>query len=773
MSDLAASNVSAYGCPGIDRLRAFALGQVAQDECERLLTHLGRCSHCGAMLLALPEAGAEVVDSLRQGTSPASGDDLATVAVGPPTGHSTGADRAGRLGGPRALCVGRYTIRQQLGHGGFGVVYEARDEELDRLVAVKLPHSDRPISPEQLYAYHSEARLHASLDHPHIVPIYDVGRTDVVPFYLVSKLIDGEDLAEQIRRARPGFREAAALLVPLAEALEHMHGRGLVHRDVKPRNVLLDSAGTPYLADFGLAVRPAGSDRAATPPQIVGTPAYMSPEQARGESPHVDGRTDIYSLGVVLYELLTGAQPFQGDLKTLRRKVLSEEPPTPRSLAPGVPRDLEAICLKAMAKDSARRYQRAAHLAEDLRQFLRGEPLRHARRVGPLRRAVVWGRRNPALLLVAALASALAFAAVRGAWVPPEGPPSLPPEPPRLAVALQTEPAGAQLSWFPLDGLTGMPRPQRVTRSRAGEEVLLAPGYYLVVAVLPGQAGEPVRFHEVFRQVPEDTDAPPRPFRHQRWKTVGGVVQLLPVSLPSPDITEGMCLFPGSDEFTMGSAEVLPGPGKLPLAARHQRRVPAFYLDRTEVTAGAYRRWLLGPKFKPRPGDADLRAAASLSWDHAVAYAEKAGKRLPDEAEYEYAATDRGRSRFPWGDSGKLFQGKKWTFGPVGEPGNDRLDLPGQPPVFGLYSNVAEWTSSWLGRAPGGERPELPSMVRVVRGAPFSVVTGDPNLGEQPRGPRERLGVAVPVRYPGLGFRCARSARPRLTAKDFVAILPP
>src|SRR5262249_54776726 len=160
-----------------------------------------------------------------------------------------------------------------------------------------------------------------------------------------------------------------------------------------------------------------------------------------------------------------------------------------------------------------------------------------------------------------------------------------------------------------------------------------------------------------FRQVPENADVLPRPFRHQRWKTVGGVVQLLPVSLPPTDIAEGMRLFPGSDEFTMGSAEVLPGPGKPPLAARHRRRVTAFYLDPTEVTAGAYRRWLLGPKFKPGPGDADLRAAASLTWDQAVAYAEKAGKRLPDEAEYEYAATACGRSRFPWGGSAKRLQG--------------------------------------------------------------------------------------------------------------------
>jgi formylglycine-generating enzyme required for sulfatase activity len=216
------------------------------------------------------------------------------------------------------------------------------------------------------------------------------------------------------------------------------------------------------------------------------------------------------------------------------------------------------------------------------------------------------------------------------------------------------------------------------------------------------------------------------------------------------------------------------GPPDLPGAprpAQERRRVPAFYLDTTEVTAGDYRRWLEGSKFVARPGEADLRPAASLTWDHAAASAEKAGKRLPDETEYEYAATACGKHRFPWGDSAAPLEGRRWPLGPAGTPGYDRLVLPGQPPVFGLYSNVAEWTSSWASD-PAGQRPEPRSMMRIVRGAPFSVVQGKPELTRLPLGPREWFGVAVPQTRPGLGFRCARSARPRLSAGDFVRALP-
>src|SRR5581483_5222727 len=206
--------------------------------------YMHRCSRCGELLLAMPETTGSAL-----APPPARPPEPPTEAarLRPPASPSPEPPAE-----PRPLRLGRYTIRHQVGKGGFGTVYAAQDEELGRLVAVKVPYAHRLSAGEQQQAT-AEARLHASLDHPNIVPIYDVGHTDEIPCFFVSKLIAGKDLAARIQEARPPFREAAEMLLFLAGALAHMHERGLVHRDVKPRNILVDEAGVPYLADFGLA----------------------------------------------------------------------------------------------------------------------------------------------------------------------------------------------------------------------------------------------------------------------------------------------------------------------------------------------------------------------------------------------------------------------------------------------------------------------------------------------------------------------------------------
>ena len=264
--------------------------------------------------------------------------------------------------------IGRYRIEKVLGKGGFGLVYLAQDEQLNRPVAVKVPHAKLISKPEDAEAYLAEARTVANLDHPGIVPVHDVGSTAECPCYVVSKYIQGIDLATKLKQNRLQYREAAELVATVADALHYAHKQGLVHRDVKPGNILIGTDGKPYVVDFGLALR---EENIGKGPKYAGTPAYMSPEQARGEGHRVDGRSDIFSLGVVFYELLAGRQPFRGDTKAeLLEQVTSYEARPLRQYDEKLPKELERICHKSMSKRASDRYSSAYDLAEDLRHFL-------------------------------------------------------------------------------------------------------------------------------------------------------------------------------------------------------------------------------------------------------------------------------------------------------------------------------------------------------------------------------------------------------------------
>src|SRR5262245_7223379 len=292
---------------------------------------------------------------------------------------------------PGVRVLGRFELLQEVGAGKFGSVWKALDTELQRFVAVKIPRQ-RDLDLHETEMFLRDARAAAQLRHPRISSVHEVGREDET-VYIVTDLIDGVNLGEWVSAKRLSSREGAELILKVTEALEHAHAAADFHRDLKPSNSMLDREGEPYVIDFGLARREAGEMTVTVDGQVLGTPAYMPPEQARGEGHRADRRSDIYSLGVVLFKLLTGELPFRGEPRMLMLQIIEEEPPSPRKFDANIPRDLETITLKCMEKDPARRYQTAEDLHEDIRRYLSGEPIK-ARPISRIERGWRWCKRH-------------------------------------------------------------------------------------------------------------------------------------------------------------------------------------------------------------------------------------------------------------------------------------------------------------------------------------------------------------------------------------------
>lgn len=532
--------------------------------------------------------------------------------------------------------LGEFRLVRELGRGGMGVVYLAYDEKLKRQVALKVISAILAVTESHLERFQLGARANARLSHPSIVSVYQLNH-DKGLAYIVSEYIEGRDLAEEValRKAelRPTWapREAALLLAEVADALHHAHQNNVIHRDVKPSNILLDERSRAYLTDFGLAkiLDEQGLTRTG---DVAGTFFYMSPEQVRAAQAPIDHRTDVFSLGVVLYELVTGGRPFLGDTREAVLSAISSVRPKPLwQVVHGLPRDLDLIVQRALEKRPEDRYDTAADFAADLRRFAEGSRP-HTRPPGPWLRLRRWMRRHPEV--VWASGGTLAFLTIgilAGRATRSDG---------LAAVELRSNPSGAQVAVRPLlleTGEYGAPIALGSTPCRRR----LAPGHYRFVFTTDdgfAEASRVIRADDPTQTIHEAVTA--------TSKVASGMVRI-----------EGGSFWTGirpAHPHSPWAHDPLEGS---PYAFQ-QRSVASYYIDRTEVTNADYGEFLRATGHSPplcwsteMDSSRMNLPVVGVTWRDARDYAEWRGKRLPTQLEWERAARGTDGRRYPWGDS--------------------------------------------------------------------------------------------------------------------------
>jgi formylglycine-generating enzyme required for sulfatase activity len=647
-------------------LSAEQLAEATQAE--RALAAEGRSPGLRA-LLAQRYLRPEQVDALRRGESVTRQYEATHADADPVVGRPVEL-------GPGAL-VGNYVIDRLLGKGGMGAVFAGHDPSSGMKVAIKVLAAR---DPKALERFRREGVAQAAADrHPNVARVFATGEQQGAPF-LVMELCEGGDLVARLKGGPLPFQEAARLVAGLARGLAHVHAKGTLHRDLKPANVLFDEAGTPKLVDFGVA-RLSGEQSLTRTGDVVGTPAYMAPEQAEGAKDGIDERTDVYGLGAVLYHVVSGRPPFEGDgVPQVLKQVLLDAPAPPSSVVDGVPRDLEHVVLKALSKDPADRYPSAKALADDLERLARGEPVLGRDEAGARRRAQRTRRALGAAVVAAGLVGG--GVALWRTW-------------PRIAAYFGPAPAALR----PLRGTFELRHPKQSTtlawatvsarvEGSARAARLVIRDRAVVQAAIEAEAGWSFDDHVQLDLGPNVVRLEAQAADDSRWVTLGQVTLERRVEFEPPppaavkdrkgrelrldEATETYAAHDGSQlvyvpprTFQLGSEECEYGLelGGLLDAQMAQVSAPVhqvslssgFLIGKHEVTVRQLEQhWLaageVGPPPRRETSWTDDHPAVEMTFQTAEAYCEWAGLALPTEVQWELAARGPKGRRYPWGD---------------------------------------------------------------------------------------------------------------------------